>query len=478
MWRFGNHNGIMEVNDATQPMPDSTARAVLSTLYGGLNLGLFRHPGAARPCVTSTQFIVIAVASLAVSGVCSFVLSGPGALFNPQALASQLLWVPLALLAGHLVGRLLGDERYLLQVATTVGTIGIALSVASGAVWFAVDRGWIRVPAVLGVSGIYDLLFAWWAMAIVVAVRRMTFSSSHRTLWPVFIVTLMVVVPVYLVTPEPLWEAPGEDTPPETGSRPFGERALYAQTELLRKAEQRLKPERAGVEDLYFVGFAPDASQDVFMKETLAIGRLMDARFGVEGRSIKLISHPGVLETFPIATLTSLRHALHAIGSRINPEEDVVLLHVTSHGSENHELSVAFYPLELRAIAPDDVRSALDDAGIKWRIVVISACYSGGFIEALQDAHTLVITASDATHTSFGCGNAFDFTYFSKAYFDEALRHNYSFEKAFFIAQKAIAAREKAEGLEASNPQISMGQAMQAKLDNLANKWSEAGHEK
>ena len=214
------------------------------------------------------------------------------------------------------------------------------------------------------------------------------------------------------------------------------------------------------------------------MKETLAIGRLMDARFGVEGRSIKLISHPGVVETFPIATLTSLRHALHAIGSRINPEEDVVLLHVTSHGSENHELSVAFFPLELRAIAPDDVRSALDDAGIKWRIVVISACYSGGFIDALQDAHTLVITASDATHTSFGCGNAFDFTYFSKAYFDDALRHNYSFEKAFFIAQKTIAAREKEEGLEPSNPQMSMGQAMQVKLANLANKWSEASHEK
>jgi len=467
----------MDMNQATQAIPRSTARAVLESLYSGLNLGLFRHSGALRSSVDSTHFVVVALALLGLSGAWSFVLSGSGAVFSPQALASQLLWVPLALLAGHLVTRVLGDDRYLLQVGTTVGAIGIALSVVSGVVWFAVDRAWIKVPALLGVNGVYDLLFAWWALAIVVAIRRMTVSAARHTLWPVFIVALIVVLPAYVLAPEPLWDAPGQE-PAEAGARPFSERALYAQPELLRKAEQRLKPERAGVEDLYFIGFAPDASQDVFMKETLSIGRLVNERFGAEGRGVNLISHPGVLDTLPIATLTSLRHALHAIGSRINAEEDVVLLHLTSHGSENHELSVAFYPLELRTIGPEDVRAALDDAGIKWRIVVISACYSGGFISALQDTHTLVITASDATHTSFGCGNAFDFTYFSKAYFDEALRHTYSFEKAFSTAQRLIAARERQEGLEASNPQMALGHAIQAKLSNMANKWSEAAHEK
>ena len=141
------------------------------------------------------------------------------------------------------------------------------------------------------------------------------------------------------------------------------------------------------------------------------------------------------------ATLTSLRRALGAVGRRINPEEDVVLLHLTSHGSQNHELSVEFYPLQLQAIRPADVRAALDDAGIKWRIVVVSACYSGGFIDALKDTHALVIAASDANHTSFGCGDAFDFTYFSQAYYDGALRGTYSFEQAFGIARQAIPER-------------------------------------
>ena len=43
-------------------------------------------------------------------------------------------------------------------------------------------------------------------------------------------------------------------------------------------------------------------------------------------------------------------------------------------------------------IAPETLRHALDEAGIQRRVVVVSACYSGGFVPALQDEHTLVIT--------------------------------------------------------------------------------------
>ena len=64
-------------------------------------------------------------------------------------------------------------------------------------------------------------------------------------------------------------------------------RALYAQHELLRVAIKNIKPERAGVEDLYFVGFAPYASQDVFMKETLSIGKLLEKRLSARASYAK-----------------------------------------------------------------------------------------------------------------------------------------------------------------------------------------------
>src|SRR5579859_5270429 len=461
----------MDVNASDPAMPAaSPTRQWLDNLRAGLYLAFFRHRAAFQFHVSPNHFIAIAVTSIAVSGVCSFVLAGSGGLFNPQALPSELLWAPLALLAGYLVGRVMTDRGYTLLVAIALGAIGIAFSVVSSAVWYAVDHGWFRVPSVLGLSVAYQLLFAWSAIATLVAIKRLTVQTPVKAVSPAAIVAVVVLLPAYFLPAEPLWDdgldvQEASDRPDQR--QPFSESALYAQSELLRAAEQRLMPGRAGAEHLYFVGFAPDAAQDVFMKETLAIGKLLEKRFGTGGRALSLISHPGVVDQYPMATLTSLRHALKAVGERIDAEEDVVLLHLTSHGSRSHELSVEFYPLQLPPVQPAELRSALDAAGIKWRIVVISACYSGGFIDALKEAHTLVVTASDAWHTSFGCGNGFDFTFFSKAYYDDALRKTRSFERAFVLARDSVRRREQKEGLEPSNPQMFIGAAMQGKLARL-----------
>jgi hypothetical protein len=467
----------MNVNGSTQAIPGgSPAKAWLENLAGGLRLAFFRRPGSFHFHVSANHFIAIAASSLAVSCACSFALAGSGGFFNPQALPSELFWALPALFAGYLIGRVMKDDGYALLVPIAVGSIGIPLSVASSVIWFAADFRWLGAPTVLGVLDIDQFIFTWWALATLVAIRRLTVPVPHRAISPAAIVAIVVLLPAYFLPSEPLWETAVDADEaagrPGQRQRAFSENALYAQPDLLQTAIRQMEPERAGVEDLYFVGFAPYASQDVFMKETLSIRKLLEERFDVRGRAISLISHPGLVDKFPIATLTSLRRSLRAVGERINPDEDVVLLHLTSHGSQTHELSVEFYPLELQAIRPADLRSALDAARIKWRIVVVSACYSGGFIDALKDAHTMVITASDARHTSFGCGDAFDFTYFSKAYFDEALRKTYSFEQAFAIARKSIRLREQQEGLEPSSPQMFLGEAMQAKLSRLEKRWS------
>jgi hypothetical protein len=116
-----------------------------------------------------------------------------------------------------------------------------------------------------------------------------------------------------------------------------------------------------------------------------------------------------------------------------------------------------FYPLQLADLAPIDVRRMLDDAGIRYRVVVVSACYSGGFVESLKDDDTLVVTASAPDRNSFGCSNEADFTYVGKAYFDEALRSTDSFIEAFDLAVPRIAAREQ-QRLRPSNPQIFVGE--------------------
>jgi hypothetical protein len=107
------------------------------------------------------------------------------------------------------------------------------------------------------------------------------------------------------------------------------------------------------------------------------------------------------------------------------------------------------------------------DSGIKWRVIVISACFSGGFIEPLKDDNTLIITAADAFHSSFGCEYDSDYTWFSQALYDEALSETFSFVEAFEAAKEAVRDRERAEGYPPSNPQMSVGGAMRKKLAAL-----------
>ena len=118
----------------------------------------------------------------------------------------------------------------------------------------------------------------------------------------------------------------------------------------------------------------------------------------------------------------------------------------------------------------------LDDAGIRWRIVVVSACFSGGYIEPLKDSQTLVITAAQSDRISFGCGDRSDATFFGEAFFQRGLAGADSFEAAFATAQKRVDEREKAEGYApASNPQIWIGEAMAGKLKSLRSRGASGG---
>ena len=186
----------------------------------------------------------------------------------------------------------------------------------------------------------------------------------------------------------------------------------------------------------YFVGFAPDASQDVFLKEMRFVKRLFDERFGTAGRSIALASSYDALEELPIASVTNLSRALAARRPGDEPRRRrAVSSSLPRMADADHRLSAWQPPLELASLTPTALARMLHDAGIKWRVVVVSACYSGGFIEPLRDDNSIVITAAAADRTSFGCEAGRDFTYFGQAFFRDALAKTRSFTEAFDIAR-------------------------------------------
>lgn len=280
-----------------------------------------------------------------------------------------------------------------------------------------------------------------------------------------------LIVPLLLFAPLPMFQ-PGQRVEPEEGYAEARreepdydpERVMARQDRLVDAAVAALAPQVPGRVDLYVVAFGGDGGERVFRNEVEYVERLYATRFGAAGRVVSLINSPDTVESRPLASRRNLRRALRGVGQRVDPAEDIVLLFMTSHGSEDHELYVALEPLPLAQLQPGDVQLALDDAGIEWRIVVVSACYSGGFIPALAGPRSLVISAARSDRTSFGCGVESDFTYFGHAFFVEALNETPSPLEAFERAGALIAKRERAEDVKRSYPQISRAPELEQRL--------------
>jgi hypothetical protein len=115
-------------------------------------------------------------------------------------------------------------------------------------------------------------------------------------------------------------------------------------------------------------------------------------------------------------------------------------------------------------LSPAALAGMLSRTGVQHRIVIISACYSGVFVGPLANDNTLVITAADFNHSSFGCQDKVKWTYFGDAFFNKALRHTADLRNAFATARKLISVRERQEGLVPSNPQIAGGKNIDATL--------------
>jgi peptidase C13-like protein len=313
----------------------------------------------------------------------------------------------------------------------------------------------------------WTLFWLWRSAAVSLAPSRPSYGLRSA------VAAVLLASPLWfgplLIQDEGWWQMPPQE--PTADARylsPASEAVLAAQPGLLDDALDDLEDSRPDVTDLYFVGFAPYASEDVFRKDMEVARTLFDDRFDTKGRSIVLLNNPRTVLERPLATVSNLRTTLDEIGGAIDPDKDVVMLYLESHGSRDHQLVAEFPPLQLDSLTPEALRKMLDDAGIKWRIIVVSACYSGGFIDALKDENTLIMTASAADRTSFGCGSESDATYFGDALFQHALRFEDSFVRAFEQAKQGIAAREKKQNVSPpSDPQMNVGSEMAAKLPKL-----------
>ncbi|MCP3467334.1 MULTISPECIES: C13 family peptidase [unclassified Bradyrhizobium] len=213
-------------------------------------------------------------------------------------------------------------------------------------------------------------------------------------------------------------------------------------------------------EDAHKVGvvsFGLFGDQGVFQSEAIGAAKVVADRFEVGPIEVRYNSKKG-----GSATAETLARSLQVAAGRLDAENDVLFLILTSHGSPDG-LAIKAGRL-VQTLTPSRLAEMLGKTGVRHKVVIISACYSGVFIPRLANPDVLVITAADADHPSFGCEDKAKWTYFGDAFFNVALRRAESLKDAFASARALVRRRELREHFEPSNPLMAGGENVQPLL--------------
>jgi hypothetical protein len=249
----------------------------------------------------------------------------------------------------------------------------------------------------------------------------------------------------------------------ERGRSPAAE---LAEQRRLDTALARLAPQRPGIIDAYVVSIALD-SDPVFGREAREAGRVLARRYGAEGRTIVLAGSDGRAPSeLPMGNLHSLSLALARIAELADSREDVLVLYLTSHGAP---FGITYHDGDegYGVLTPARFSRMLGDLGLRNRLLILSACYSGVFVPAMSSESTALFTAASADRSSFGCAADNDWTYFGDAMINHALRKPQPLADASTEALGLIARWESARRYEPSFPQVSIGGGVLAWLSPL-----------
>ena len=212
---------------------------------------------------------------------------------------------------------------------------------------------------------------------------------------------------------------------------------------------------RPGVAEAYVLTIALD-SDPVFAREAREAAKVLAARYDAEGRTLTLAGPDGTRDDAPHGSITALLLALSHIGTLMDGSEDALVLYTTSHGAD---IGLAYHYGDsgYGILSPVSLKAALEQAGIRRRVLIISACYSGVFVPALASPDTAILTAAASTRSSFGCVAENDWTFFGDALINRALRQPVALDEAARMAGRSVAEWEAKARFLASLPQVSIG---------------------
>ena len=421
--------------------------------------------------------VVLAVIRVALQ----LLTAGPVATFNPYGLNAVAAWLAFELAVAALFVRPAGRATALSAMLVLSITAEIVIAaIKIGSARFAPDAAasalWTSAAAL---NAMFAIGAVWWLGAMFCVLRsietqpRLGLMGRVVALWVALFVANMLVphAPVFVprnfdVRTANWWEIlharfAGKDGPQAPGDA--AARLAQSQNSLLQAEVARLAPQRKGVTDIYAIGIAGWADQDVFIKELDGALASIASVLPIRDRTLRLINHRETAASIPLANQHNFAAAVHAVGAVMDKDEDVLILLMTSHG-DDHGFALQLPGNIVSELTPQEVATTLDTEGIKNRVVIVSACYAGIFVPPLANDDTFVITAADDKNSSFGCAPERDWTYFGDALFKQSLLPGKNFRSAFDHARVLIQGWELMDRVQPSNPQGHFGAALDAKL--------------
>jgi hypothetical protein len=415
-------------------------------------------PTPARPALVALAAIVLSWLAEIAAQVGAFGPGGELSLWGVQVAVAQSAVVVAGLVLGlALVGRMDLLARMVTLLFLLVAVLNLALWTLyrEAPQLHATGTG---VRLIRGLSHLVQIALLVWLLR---APLRLWLRAG-LVMAVVFLATKEVALRWFSV--DELYVFP--DTAWEDDHAPVDVEALYAaQDRLMGEQVAALAPQTPGVPEVFALALGGAADQSVFLTEVESVSAILAAQYGAGSRTLRLANSQDFPTRYPMANRANLARALREIGQRQGPE-DVAFLFLTSHGRADL-LSLSFDAAGTNDLTATDFRQMLEDSGIGPAVIVVSACFSGSFIDDISAPDRLVITAARGDRSSFGCRDGAEWTEFGQSFFDRALRTEADPRTAFPVAAADVARKEATDGLTPSLPQISEGAEIGAVLDRV-----------
>jgi hypothetical protein len=416
------------------------------------------HPKSARPALVALGAILVFWLAEYAAQVGAFGPGGELSHWGLQVAVAQSAVVVAGLVLGH---ALIGRMDLLARAVTLLFLLGAVLNLVLWMLFreapqlYATEAG---VSLIRNISHLVQIALLVWLLR---APMRQWLRAG-LVMAVVFLGTKEVAlrwfsVEEFYVFPDAAW---ADDY------TPVNVEALYAaQDPLMGEQVAALAPQTPGVTEVFALALGGTADQSVFLTEVENVAGILDAQYGSGPRTLRLANSHDHPMRYPMANRSNLARALVEIGKRQGPE-DLAFLFLTSHGKEDL-FSLDFPEAGTTDLTATDFRQMLEDSGIGPAIIVVSACYSGSFLDDISAPDRLVITAAREDRTSFGCRDGAEWTEFGESFFNRALRADPDPRKAFPVAAEDVVRKELADELTPSLPQISEGAEVGAVLDRV-----------